>query len=198
MGEEKQNKMAFEWISDTLEELVNAIDDVLDVSSNLLLDDVAIIPVESNQFEFIENNKYLIGLLEKLGFIAPNKYLGTCWWRVPREFKTTDIRNMVELIKEAIKLPFNADLRTLCALNQNEEIMDIALLNEDSNDNSNRFESESKEEQIENEQMEQNMNGEQSESDQEYKVQAVSEINDENLNEEELENDERKRKKKEK
>jgi len=56
---------------------------------------------------------YVVDLLKKLGFLAPSRYMGTCWWRIPREFKTTDIGDMAEWMQEALALPIDADLKAL-------------------------------------------------------------------------------------
>merc|ERR1712228_350193 len=124
-----ENKAAFKWMSDKLNALQNEILEVIGASSNVLLDDMAIVPVAMNEFKYLDNES-LIDLLRKLGFLAPNKYLGTCWWRIPREFKTSDLDQMVELMTEAIELPNDADLNELCPLNG--ESMNIQLLHDDS------------------------------------------------------------------
>merc|ERR1712129_424133 len=40
-------------------------------------------------------------------------YMGTWWWRIPREFKTTDIGGMAEWMEQALALPIDADLKAL-------------------------------------------------------------------------------------
>ena len=78
------NKLAFKWLSDKLQALYDLIGEVISAESNTLLDDIAIVPIASNEFDFVENI-YVKDILTKLGFLAPNKYIGTCWWRIPRE-----------------------------------------------------------------------------------------------------------------
>lgn len=85
---DEMNRNGFKWIADKLDGLVELIDDVTDSLSNSLSDDIAIIPIELNEFNFMEN-MYLKDLLLKLGYLAPNKYMGTCWWRIPRELLST-------------------------------------------------------------------------------------------------------------
>merc|ERR1712129_175076 len=81
-------------------------------STSTLTDDVAIIPTEKAHFSFLQN-MYVVDLLRKLGFLAPSRYMGTCFWRIPREFKTTDIGDMAEWMEEALALPIDADLKAL-------------------------------------------------------------------------------------
>ena len=55
------NKMAVKWMSDKLDGL-GLVDEVIDPSSNKLIDDIAIVSMASNEFEFVEN-MYLKDLL---------------------------------------------------------------------------------------------------------------------------------------
>jgi len=114
--EDKVNRKCFEWLQSKVDGLRDLIDDAIAVSSEVLLDDVAIVPVDGHGFSVMDNH-FVGDLLSKLGFLAPTKYTGTCWWRIPREFKTSDISMMTELMDEALKLPLNADLRALCGAN---------------------------------------------------------------------------------
>ena len=82
--EDTLNRKCFEWAQRKLEGLRDVIDAAIAVSSEVLLDDVAIIPIDSHGFDVMDN-RFLTDLLTKLGFLAPSKYTGTCWWRIPRE-----------------------------------------------------------------------------------------------------------------
>ena len=83
-SEDMMNRKCFEWIHRKLDGLRDIIDEAIAVSSESLIDDVAIIPIESREFDVMEN-RFLKDLLTKLGFFAPTKYTGTCWRRIPRE-----------------------------------------------------------------------------------------------------------------
>merc|ERR1712204_82590 len=170
------NKCSFAWLSETLSGLYDEILQVLDVSTSALLDDIAIVPVELESFSHMDN-ECLLDLLKKLGFLCPNKYLGTCWWRIPREFKTSDIEQIVNLMKEAQELPSDADLSALCPLNGDalQIELDVDMSDVDmNNDNCNEKKEQS------------------GDSEEEYQVDAVDE------SEKQQKKEERKKRKKEK
>jgi len=111
-AQDAQNRAALAWMKDKLMALRDLIISALPASVSALSDDVAIIPTEKAHFSFVQN-LYAVDLLRKLGFLAPSRYTGTCWWRIPREFKTTDIGDMAQWMEEALALPIDADLKAL-------------------------------------------------------------------------------------
>ena len=88
------NRNGFKWMVNKLEGLCDLIGEASDALNDSLSDDIAIIPMDVNEFEFMEN-MYLKDLLLKLGYLAPNKYIGTCWWRIPRELLSNLVSNFL-------------------------------------------------------------------------------------------------------
>merc|ERR1712129_101077 len=115
------NQSAVQWLKDKLLALRDIIGGALSASTSTLTDDVAIVPTEKAHFSFLQN-MYVVDLLRKLGFLAPSRYMGTCFWRIPREFKTTDIGDMAEWMEEALALPIDADLKALGLAAQRDRV----------------------------------------------------------------------------
>jgi len=110
---EQQNKRAFLWLHDVLDRTHGIIAAHIDASTSVFDVDVSIVPMTPLHFTYMQN-LYITDLLTKLGYLAPNKYMGACWWRIPREFKLTEISQMAQYIKDATELPIDADLHQLC------------------------------------------------------------------------------------
>ena len=79
-----KNKDGFIWLKNTLKGLDDLIATSMPNIHQRLPDDVAIVPIDTIEFEYLDN-VYVCSVLNSLQFIAPNKNIGTRWWRIPRE-----------------------------------------------------------------------------------------------------------------
>ena len=74
----------FRWLGNKLGSLHNQISSGMPDPSGVLLEDIAIVPVEPIEFEYMEN-PHLVQLMQELSFLAPNTYQTSCWWKIPRQ-----------------------------------------------------------------------------------------------------------------
>ena len=83
-GKRRFNENTFEWLSDKLESLHHQMSRSIADPNGFLLEDIAIIPVEPLEFEYMEN-LHSIAMMKELSFLAPNTFLTSCWWKIPRQ-----------------------------------------------------------------------------------------------------------------
>ncbi len=81
---QKEGRKMFTWFREKLKNIEDEIATSMFGSSNKFMEDVSIIPLEAQEFEWIFENRELKTVMKELGFLAPSEILGSAWWKIPR------------------------------------------------------------------------------------------------------------------